>query len=86
MQEHKVQVYFNGHDHDLQHLKAGDLNMFCSGAGSTVRATGVIKETQYAKSQPGFVAVALGGDVMEVRMIDNLGQVLHAASVPRVAV
>ena len=86
LRKNNVQAYFNGHDHDLQHLKAGDLNMFCSGAGSTVRATGVIKETQYAKSQPGFVAVALGGDVMEVRMIDNLGQVLHAASVPRVAV
>ena len=79
-----MQAYFNGHDHDLQHLKAGGLNMFCSGAGSTVRPTGVIKETQYSKSQPGFVAVALGHDAMEVRMIDNLGQVLHAASVPRV--
>ena len=84
LRRNKVQAYFNGHDHDLQHLKAGGLNMFCSGAGSTVRPTGVIKETQYSKSQPGFGAVALGHDAMEVRMIDNLGQVLHAASVPRV--
>jgi expansin (peptidoglycan-binding protein) len=43
----------------------------------------MIGQSQYAKSQPGFIAVALGKQTMEVRMIDNLGQVLHSASVPR---
>jgi acid phosphatase len=83
LRKNKVQAYFNGHDHDLQQLQAGELAMFCSGAGSTVRPTKMIGQSQYAKSQPGFIAVALGKQTMEVRMIDNLGQVLHSASVPR---
>jgi len=83
LRKNKVQAYFNGHDHDLQQLQAGELAMFCSGAGSTVRPSKMIGQSQYAKSQPGFIAVALGNQTMEVRLIDNLGQVLHSASVPR---
>ena len=37
LHEHGVQVYFNGHDHDLQHLVAGEVNLFDSGAGSQFR-------------------------------------------------
>jgi acid phosphatase len=85
LQKYQVQVYFNGHDHDLQHLQAGKVNLFCSGAGSKVRPTSNTPHTKFAKSCSGFTAVALHADQMDVRMIDDHGQLLYTATVPRVA-
>ena len=85
LHEHKVQAYFNGHDHDLQHLVEGDLNLFCSGAGSQVRFTFATQYTKFALTTPGFTTVNLAADQMEVRMIDGRGRLLYAVNVPRVA-
>ena len=85
LHEHKVQVYFNGHDHDLQHLQAGEVNLFCSGAGSVVRPTKTKDQTKFAKSCPGFTVVTVGPDQMNVRMIDDHGTQVYATTVPRVS-
>jgi len=85
LQEHKVQAYFNGHDHDLQHLQAGAVNLFDSGAGSQHTLTFYTKRSKFAKSCSGFTAVALQADKMDVRMIDDRGQLLYTATVPRVS-
>jgi acid phosphatase len=85
LRAHKVPVYLNGHDHDLQHLVAEGLNMFCTGAGSTVRPTKRIAPTVFSKSQPGFVAVSLKPEAMDLRMISGQGQVVYSTSVPRSA-
>ena len=86
LHEHKVQVYINGHDHDLQHLKEGDLNLFCSGAGSQVRMTFNTRYTEFSRTIPGFTTVNLTADNMEVRMIDNEGRHIYKVNIPRVAV
>jgi tartrate-resistant acid phosphatase type 5 len=86
LHEHKVQAWFNGHDHDLQHLVAGDLNMFCSGAGSQVRPTKDTVHTKFAQSRSGFTTVSLQPDRMLVRMTDNHGQLLYSTTVPAGAV
>lgn len=83
MVKYGVQVYFNGHDHDLQHLQAGKVNLFCSGAGSKVRPTGMNSHSKFAKSCSGFTAVALGADKMDVRMIDDTGKLVYSVAVPR---
>jgi acid phosphatase len=85
LQEHQVPVYFNGHDHNLQHLQTGTVNMFDSGAGSRFRPVADTKHTKFAKGCSGFTAVALQADRMDVRMIDDMGKVLYATSVPRVS-
>lgn len=85
MQNYGVQAYFNGHDHDLQHLQAGKINLFCSGAGSRVRPTGMKSHSKFAKSCSGFTAVALGADQMDVRMIDDTGKLVYSYTVPRVS-
>ena len=84
--EHKVQAWFNGHDHDLQHLVAGNLNLFCSGAGSQVRPTKDTVHTKFAQSRSGFTTVSLQPDRMLVRMTDNHGQLLYSTTVPAGAV
>jgi tartrate-resistant acid phosphatase type 5 len=85
LQQYKVQAYFNGHDHDLQHLQAGTVNLFDSGAGSEFRMTLKTKRTKFAKACSGFTAVSLQADNLVVRMIDNHGKLLYTANVPRVA-
>jgi acid phosphatase len=86
LQEHKVQAYFNGHDHDLQHLMAGEVNLFDSGAGSQVRPTKETEHTKFAKACSGFTTVSLQPDKMSVGMIDNFGTLLYTANISRVPV
>jgi acid phosphatase len=83
LQKNKVQAYFAGHDHDLEHLKAGDLNLFISGGGSEHRPTGKIAESQFGKSSSGFALASVRSHDMQIRFIDNLGNTLHTATVPR---
>lgn len=83
LQKYQVQAYFNGHDHDLQHLQADKINFFCSGAGSQFRPTVKTPQTKFARASSGFTTVALAANQLAVRMIDDKGQVLYTASVPR---
>jgi acid phosphatase len=83
LQQYQVQAYFNGHDHDLQHLQAGKVNLFCSGAGSQFRPTVDTPHTKFARACSGFTAVALSADKLDVRMIDDQGRLLYTTSVPR---
>ncbi len=78
-----MQAYINGHDHDLQHLQAGQVNLFCSGAGSKPRQPKETVHTKFAKGCWGFMAVALQADQMDVRMIDDRGNLLYTFAVPR---
>jgi tartrate-resistant acid phosphatase type 5 len=83
LQKHGAQAYFSGHDHDLQHLMAGDINLFVSGAGSQVRPTRKTIHTKFGKSSSGITAVSLGADAMDIRMIDNNGSLLYTTRVLR---
>lgn len=81
LHEHKVRAYFNGHDHDLQHLMADEVNLFDTGAGSQFRPTRKTKHTTWAKACSGFTTVNLRANEMNVRMIDGAGAVIYATTV-----
>ncbi|HUA69260.1 MAG TPA: tartrate-resistant acid phosphatase type 5 family protein [Candidatus Saccharimonadales bacterium] len=81
LQKYKVQAYFNGHDHDLQHLQAGEVNLFCSGAGSQFRPTRKTGHTKFAEACSGFTTVSLQSNKMNVSMIDNKGALVYATTV-----
>jgi tartrate-resistant acid phosphatase type 5 len=83
LQKHKVQAYFAGHDHDLQHLKGGDVHLFISGGGSEHRPVMSIPEAQFGAGISGFALASVRADEMTVRFIDNTGRLLHTAKVPR---
>jgi tartrate-resistant acid phosphatase type 5 len=85
LKKHGVQAFINGHDHDLQHLRAGSVNYFCSGGGSRPRGTRKIAQTEFALGCSGFMAVALQADRMHVRMIDSHGKILYTTTVARSA-
>jgi tartrate-resistant acid phosphatase type 5 len=83
LKQYQVQAYFNGHDHNLQHLQAGAVNLFDSGAGSRARPVFKTKYTKFAEACSGFTTVILQADSMKVRMIDYRGKLLYTANIPR---
>ena len=86
LEKYGVQAYFNGHDHDLQHLQAGKVNLFCSGAGSKPRTElKTTPHTKFGRGCSGFIAATLQADALDVRMIDEQGKLLYTAGVPRSA-
>ncbi len=80
--KNKVDAYFGGHEHDLQHLKAADkpTHYFLSGAGSDIRPTGTINETLFAQSIQGFMSVTVKRKSLEVKVVDYSGNIIHTAT------
>lgn len=83
LRKYNVNAYFNGHDHNLQHLVDGKLQFFCSGAGSQIRETRAIEETRFCKSVPGFMSAEVTTSQMEVAVIDKEGNEIYSVTLPK---
>lgn len=81
LEKHGVPVYFNGHDHDLQHIVRGSIEYFNTGAGSKVRPPGPTEGSRFYQGTPGFMAVSLGVEKMHVDVIDYTGALLYQTDV-----
>ena len=84
LQKHGVQVYICGHDHDLQHLQTGDVQLFISGGGSEHRPVFSIPESKFGRAASGFAMASLSAHEMQVRFVDDGGTLLYTAVVQRV--
>lgn len=65
LNEHRVQIYFSGHDHNLEHLKTGDMgfHQVVSGAGSDcTRGFHGTDSSVFQYPWSGFVAATVHGD------------------------
>jgi len=77
--KHNVDVYFAGHEHDLQHIKPEKpTHHFISGAGSEVRPTGMLPISLFAESIQGFMVVSVSKDVFLVQVVDYQGRVIYS--------
>ena len=87
LEKYGVQVYLAGHEHDMQHLRVGAINYFCSGAGSQTRATSKDSRTLFSLGDTGgFLAVKITPEDFHGRFIDYTGKEVYAVTLPRVAV
>ena len=77
LEKHQVPAYFNGHDHDLQHIVRGSVEYFNTGAGSKVREPGPTEGSRFYRGTPGFMAVTLTAKQMHVEVIDYTGASLY---------
>lgn len=84
LRKHRVPVYVNGHDHDLQHLERDGMHFFTTGAGSQVRDSEAIEGTRFARGVPGFLAVSLFSERLHAAFYDSNGALLHEAEVQRI--
>ncbi|MGB3544289.1 purple acid phosphatase family protein [Rubrivirga sp.] len=84
LEEHGVQVYFNGHDHNLQHHRpeGSVVDYFTSGAGSLTREVAETPNTLFALRTPGFMAVSMSATTMEVQGFTDEAQLVYRAVVP----
>lgn len=86
MRRHGVRVYLNGHEHDLQHLRAHGIDFLCSGAGSQTRKSARDERTLFALGEtPGFLAAELTRDEFRLRFIDSTGATRYETVLPRLA-
>lgn len=86
LEKYGVQIFLNGHEHDLQHLRVGAINYFCSGAGSATRPTSTDDRTLFSLGDTGgFMAVKLTPEEFQGRFIDYTGKEVYAVTIPRVS-
>ena len=78
-EKQNVNIYFAGHEHDLQHQKpAGFTHYFVSGAGSEIRpVTTDEKQTKFVASDHGFMSVQIEKDTLNLQVINYLGKELY---------
>jgi len=83
LKRHGVQVYLNGHNHNLEHVVVGKTHYLTSGAGSLPRAATVIDGTQFVVGERlGFMTASLTPAAMNIEFIDEHGICLYRASIP----
>lgn len=80
LERHKVPAYFNGHDHDLQHLAINSVNYFTSGAGSQSRPVKSTEGTVFSSASLGFAVVAMSTSKAQVSFFDESGKTIHIAT------
>src|SRR5262249_12348755 len=59
LQRHGVSAYFNGHDHDLQHIEVGGVRYLTTGSGSRSRPTAKRAGTLFCSDRPGFLSMQI---------------------------
>jgi acid phosphatase len=82
---YKVNAYFNGHDHDLQHVVSGGIHYLTSGAGAQVSPVRKIPGTLFAQSELGFIRATLTPSEMRVDFIGATGALLYSSKLPEAA-
>jgi tartrate-resistant acid phosphatase type 5 len=83
--EGKVDIYFSGHEHNLQYLKNPnfDTHFIVSGAGSKVRKGGESSFTIFKKEIPGFVFVNLEESSCKVQFISFKNELLYSFEIKK---
>lgn len=83
LEKHHVDVYFAGHDHDLQMLKpANGVNYVINGGGGAgLRKVRMEENTSYAQSTFGFVYCSLSINRLDIQFIDSKSNILYSTSI-----
>lgn len=85
LRHHAVTAYINGHDHDLQHIRADGLDYLCCGAGSEVRTVKPVAGTQFCIARSGFALLRLNDRQLSAEFRDYTNQRLYASPIGRTA-
>ncbi|MEQ1490669.1 MAG: tartrate-resistant acid phosphatase type 5 family protein [Terricaulis sp.] len=83
LERYGVQAYFNGHDHDLEHLTSAGVNYVCSGSGALSRQVERVEQSRFAYADVGFASCSLGAEAMTLRFHDREEAVIYEAQIAR---
>jgi tartrate-resistant acid phosphatase type 5 len=81
LERHGVQAYFNGHDHDLEHLVDGRVSYVCSGSGAEARDVTALPQSRFAYPHLGFVSCALSDASLIARFHAEDGGIIYEATI-----
>jgi tartrate-resistant acid phosphatase type 5 len=83
LDKYGVQLYLNGHDHDIQYLKAEEDSFPCiiSGAGGGARKTSYGANTLFASTNGGVVYLAFTKEHIHAQFASSNGTILYATDV-----
>lgn len=81
LKRHDVQVYINGHNHNLEHVERGGIHFLTSGAGAEPQPAKEVKGTRFVAETLGFLSATLTADELRIAFVDDTGAVLHGSSV-----
>lgn len=81
LRRHRVRIYINGHDHDLQHISRAGLDYIGCGAGSEARPVRGVEGTLFSAARSGFAALISRPDSLSVEFRDFLGTRLYRSQV-----
>ena len=85
LQRHRVPLYLNGHEHDLQHIARGATHYVCTGAGSLTRERCRAQPGDFCSVHPGFTAFAASPKLLWIGYRDWTGEDLYVVEIPRPA-
>ncbi|WP_072390726.1 tartrate-resistant acid phosphatase type 5 family protein [Hyphomicrobium sp. CS1GBMeth3] len=82
LERYGVEAYINGHDHNLQHIKVGNVHYLTSGGGAHADQPRPTPHTLFQAGTTGFLAVSLVPDEMSFEFIGSDGQTLYRSELP----
>jgi len=85
IQRHRVPLYLNGHDHDLQHVVHNKGHYVCTGAGSLTDDHCYLGESDFCSLNSGFVACLANRKQLRLVYRDFRGNELHVVDIARTA-
>ncbi|MBL9097754.1 MAG: metallophosphoesterase [Alphaproteobacteria bacterium] len=83
LERYRVAAYFNGHDHDLQHIVGNGIHYIGCGAGSQTRTVSTSEGARFFSDREGFAVCTIDARRMLIDFIDYKGERLYAASIDR---
>lgn len=81
LERHGVQMYLNGHEHDLEHLLDGNVNYVCSGSGALSRSVEAVAQSRFAYADVGFASCRLGEDALNLRFHNADAAVIYETQI-----
>jgi acid phosphatase len=78
-----VRAYFNGHEHNMEHIAVDGVHYITCGAGSATSPVVTPPAGQFASDHHGFMTVQLGADTLRLACIDDTGATLYTANIFR---
>jgi acid phosphatase len=83
LEKYGVQVYLNGHDHDLEHRFEGGIHYLTSGAGAMSRPAKSAEGAKFFADRTGFMTARLQPTTLEIEFLDLNGAKLYGARIER---
>lgn len=81
LHRHGVQLYLNGHNHDLQHLQRDAVHYVCTGAGSRMDASCELEGSDFCSVRPGFVLASVRRTEIRLAYRDHTGATLKVVDI-----